>query len=231
MRAAGTAPGVITYGIDEDRAQQLDGPIAFLRRRFGGRYPIDPFGGDAQLIDLLARVVAAGVRVRVDHAERLPRLGGALLVANRGFGVLEPAALAIGVRNAVGRRLRVIGAPEVPLVGGFLRKLGAVGYRPDDIGSLLRAGHLAAAPLAPTWLRTGAGPPPRVLFAETLGFPIIPTSIVAGGPLGLPLRPWRVIVGDPVELRTPARRGDSLAAAELAERVRDAVQRLLLRER
>jgi hypothetical protein len=213
--------------VDEDRVQALGSPVDFVRRRIDGRYPIDAFGGDAQLMDLAGQFLALGVRVEVEHAERLPRIGGALLVSNRGLGIAEPAALAIAIRETVGRRLRVIGAPDAPLLGDLLRKIGAVGYRPDDVAALLRAGHLAAAPLAPTWLRSGAGAPPRELLAAILGFPVVPVAVLPGGPGRLPIRPWRVVVGRVVETVTHAVPGDTLAGAELAERTRAAVNTLL----
>lgn len=211
----------------DDRVQPLGSPLAFARRRLDGRFQIDAFGGDAQLMDLAARALALGVRVEVEHADRIPRLGGALLVANRGLGVFEPAALAVAVRQTVGRRLRVIGAPDLPVLGDVVRKIGAVGYRVDDVAVLLRAGHLAAAPLAPTWLRPGAGAPPRALLAAILGFPVVPAAVLPGGPGRLPIRPWRVLVGPVVETATGAAPGDTLAAAELAERTRTAVNELL----
>jgi hypothetical protein len=213
--------------VDEDRVRALGSPVDFVRRRIDGRYSIDAFGGDAQLMDLAGRLLAIGVRVEVEHAERLPRIGGALVVANRGLGIFEPAALAIAIRESVGRRLRVIGAPDVPFLGDALRKIGAVGYRPDDVAALLRAGHLAAAPLATTWLRSGAGAPPRELLAAVLGFPVVPVSVLPGGPGRLPIRPWRVVVGRVVETVTHAVPGDTLAGAELAERTRAAVNTLL----
>ena len=217
-----------TYGVtDDDRVQPLESPLAFARRRFDGQFHIDAFGGDAQLMDLAGRVLAFGVRVEVEHAERLPRIGGALVVANRGLGIIEPAALAIAVRNAVGRRLRVIGAPDAPVLGDVLRKIGALGYRADDVAALLRAGHLAAAPLASTWFRSGAGAPPRELLAAILGYPVVPAAVLPGGPGPLPIRPWRVVVGPVVETATDAVPGDTLAGAELAERTRGAVNRLL----
>jgi hypothetical protein len=212
---------------DEDRVRALGSPVDFVRRRIDGRYSIDAFGGDAQLMDLAGQLLALGVRVEVEHAERLPRIGGALVVANRGLGIFEPAALAIAIRESVGRRLRVIGAPDVPFLGDALRKIGAVGYRPDDVAALLRAGHLAAAPLAPTWLRSGAGAPPRELLAAILGFPVVPVVVLPGGPGRLPIRPWRVVVGRVVETVTHAVPGDTLAGAELAERTRAAVNTLL----
>jgi hypothetical protein len=218
-----TAPGVD----DGDRVQPLESPLAFARRRFDGRFQIDAFGGDAQLMDLAGLVLAFGVRVEVEHAERLPRIGGALVVANRGLGIIEPAAIAMAVRVAVGRRLRVIGASDAPVVGDILRKIGAVGYRADDVAALLRAGHLAAAPLASTWFRSGAGAPPRELLAAILGYPVVPAAVLPGGPGPLPIRPWRVIIGPVVETATDAVPGDTLAGAELAERTRAAVNRLL----
>jgi hypothetical protein len=178
-------------------------------------------------MDLVAWGISLGVRAEVEHAERLPRVGGALIVSNRGLGVVEPAALAVGVRKVIGRRIRVIGAPSMPVVGDFLRKLGALSPHPSDVAALLRAGHVAAAPLAMTWLRNGAGAPPRDLLAAILGFPVIPVAVVPGGPAGLPLRPWRVIVGPIVETETDETPGDTLAAAELAERTRTAVRALL----
>ena len=210
-----------------DRGREPTSPWSMLVRRFHGRFDVDAFGGDAQLMDVVAWGISLGVRAEVEHAERLPRVGGALIVSNRGFGVIEPAVLAVGVRKVTGRRVRVIGAPSVPVVGDFLRKLGAVPSHPGDVAALLRAGHVAAAPLAMTWLRNGAGAPPRDLLAAILGFPVIPVAVVPGGPAGLPVRPWRVIVGPIVETETDEVPGDTLAAAELAERTRAAVRGLL----
>ena len=218
-----TVPGVD----DGDRVQPLESPLAFARRRFDGRFQIDAFGGDAQLMDLTGLVLAFGLRVEVEHAERIPRIGGALIVANRGLAIIEPAALALAVRRAVGRRLRIIGAPDTPVLGDVLRMIGAVVTRAHDVAALLRAGHLAAAPLASTWLRSGAGAPPRELLAAILGYPVVPAAVLPGGPGPLPIRPWKVVVGPVVETATDAVPGDTLAGAELAERTRTAVNALV----
>jgi 1-acyl-sn-glycerol-3-phosphate acyltransferase len=214
------------YGIDADRVLATDGVVDAFRRRLDGRYAVDEFGGDPHLTDVLARA-AGPVQVRVEQAANIPRTGPALLVSNRGIGVAEPVVLVLAVRRAAGRRLRVIGAPELPVIGPALRKVGAIGYRPDDVAALLRAGHLAAAPLSPSWLRGGVGEPPRALLAATLGFPVIPVVVRPGGPLGLPLRPWRVIVGEPLLPPVGTEPDDPLAAAEISEATRDAVHGLL----
>jgi len=220
------------YGIDADRVLALDRPVAWLRRRVDGHFAVDEFGGDPHLMDLLAPIPAATIRVEVEHPDRLPRTGPALLVSNRGLALAEPLVLGLAVRRAAGRRLRIVGAPEVPVLGPFARKLGAIGYRPDDVAAVLRAGHLAGAPLGMTWLRSGAGEPPRALLAATLGFPVVPVAIRPGGPLGLPVgvwptRPWHVVVGEPLLPPPGTPTDDQLAAAELSEQVRDAVAGLL----
>lgn len=214
------------YGVDTDRTQNTD-LITVVRRRFEGRYPVDPFGADPQLQDLLAPFITSSVRVQVLYPERLPESGPAVLVSNRGLGVFEPAALAVALRQESGRRLRVIGAPDVPVLGDLMRKLGAVMSYAGDLAALLRAEHVAALPLGPTWLRTGTGTPPIQLLVAALGYPVIPVAIRPGGPFGLPIRPWRIIVGEPLPVRAIRGSGDPLAAAELAEAARDGVLRLL----
>jgi hypothetical protein len=223
----GVAPASVpNYGIDADRLLATDDLTSAIRRRISGRYAVDEFGGDPHLMDVFLPLTRP-IRVQVEHGDRIPRRGAALLVSNRGLGVVEPVVLGAAVRQAVQRRLRVIGAPEVPVLGPALRKLGAIGYRPDDVAAMLRAGHLAAAPLGHTWIREGLGEPPRALVVATLGFPVIPMAIRPAGPLGLPILGWRVSVGEPLLPPEGTHLDDLLAAAELAEEVRRAVGVLL----
>lgn len=218
------------YGIDDDRGQPLEALGAFLRRRLDGRYPVDPFGGDPQLQDLLLPVLRLAVRVTVEHPERVPQTGPALLVSNRSLGLGEPAALTVAVREASGRRLRVVGVPDAPFVGDVLRKLGGIGAYAGDVAALLRAGHLGAVPLGPTWLRPGVGTPPLGLLVAALGSPVIPVAVRATGPFGLPIRAWRVVFGEPLprdEAVSPYDPADPLGGADLAEAARSAVRDLL----
>ena len=212
------------FGGDTDRTEAAD-VVDVVRRRFNGRYLVDAFGADPQLQDLVAPLIARTVAVRVTGAEHVPTDGPALLVTNRGLGVLEPTALSVAVRQECGRRLRVVGAIEVPVLGDLFRKLGSVGAYPGDLGALLRAGHLAALPLGVTWRRTGVGVPPTELLVAALGYSVIPVRVRPGGPLGLPLTPWRVHIGAPILVGTVGDR-DPLSAAELAEAVREAVLQL-----
>jgi 1-acyl-sn-glycerol-3-phosphate acyltransferase len=218
-------------GLDADRISDPESPIAAARRRLSGRYPIDPFGLDPQLCDLAVPLVEAVVRVRVEGAERIPETGPAVLVMNRGLGLLEPTALALAVRRKVGRRLRIVGAPSVPFVGGLLRRLGSVNGSPEDLGSCLRAGHLVAVPLAPTWLRTGAGTPPLRLVQAMMGWTVLPVAVIPGGPFGTAFAPWKIEIGEHIALDASYSPGDPLGAAELAEEARAAVDAMLVGEK
>ena len=202
-----------------------------LRRRLDGRYPIDPFGYDPQLVDFVNPVFDAALRVDITDGDNLPKSGPAVLIANRGFGIFEPAVLGVAVRRAVHRRLRITGAPGIPALGGIARRLGAISASAPDLRACLSDGHLVAVPLAPTWLRSGAGVPPRKLMLAMIHVPIVPVAVTPGGPFGLALRPWRVRFGSLVTLADPYDPDDPLAAARFAESVRDAVSDLLVQAR
>ena len=58
-----------------------------------------PFGFDPQVVDLVSPLFAAAIRVEVEGGEHVPTTGPAVLVANRGFGIVEPAVLGIAVRR------------------------------------------------------------------------------------------------------------------------------------
>jgi 1-acyl-sn-glycerol-3-phosphate acyltransferase len=214
-----------------DRIDEVVPLFDALRRRVDGRYPIDPFGYDPHLVDLVAPFFSAALRVEVTDGRNLPATGPAVLVANRGFGVAEPAVLGIAVRRTVKRRLRIVGAPALPALGGIARRLGAISASAPDLRACLSDGHLVAVPLAPTWMRSGAGIPPRSLMLAMTHVPIIPVAVAPGGPFGLALRPWRVRIGSLVTLPDPYDPDDPLAAARFAEAVRDSVSDLLSQER
>jgi hypothetical protein len=215
------------FGFDLDRVGDAENPVTALRRRVGGRYAIDPFGLDPHACDLVAPAFSALVRVHVEHPERIPASGPAAIVSNRGLGVGEPAALAVAVREAAGRRLRVVGAPNVAFLGSFSRRFGAIASSAEDLSSALHAGHLVAVPLSHTWLRTGAGTPPLELVQAMTPFPVVPVAVRAAGPFGAPVA-WDVRVGRALSLDRSYPAGDPLAAAELGEAVRAAVGRLLV---
>jgi hypothetical protein len=104
-----------------------------------------------------------------------------------------------------------------------MRRLGGVVARPDEVGGLLRAGHLPAVwcqPRITTSHRVGPAPVPYLAAALEVGCPVLPVAVIAP-PLA---RRVRVEVGPVV--RTTRRPGP-LAAAELADAIRAAIQRMV----
>lgn len=215
------------FGLDPYRIGPAQSPIEALRRRVSGRFSLDPFGLDPQLCDMLLPIVRTAVKVEVEGGERIPREGPAVLVANRGVGLGEPIALSVAVAELTGRRVRFIADRELPALSSLTHRFGAVTNHPGDIAAMLRAGHIVAVPLSPTWLRTRAGRPPLELCAAMMGFTVFPIAVAPGGPLGMPVRPWRVKVGAHVALDGSYAHGDPLGAAELGEAARDAVHAML----
>lgn len=218
------------FGIDADLISAGEPLTAALRRRLTGRYPLDPFGLDPQLSDLVTPLVRSVVRVNVEGGEHIPSEGGAVLVSNRGWGVGEPSALSVAVGRTTGRRLRVVGLPNLPFVRTAFRRLGAIAATPDDLHSALHSGYLVAVPLAPTWFRIGAGSPPLSLGAAMMGFPVLPVAVVPGGPFGTAVRPWTVRVAPPIPLDSSYAPGDPLGAAELNEAVKLTVDAMIAGE-
>jgi hypothetical protein len=213
--------------LDVDRITSPEPLWVAVRRRFMGRYPVDPFGLDPQIADLAALVFAAMIRVQTSGGEHVPDHGPAVIVANRGFGVAEPTALGIAVQHATGRRLRVVGAPQMPLLGPLARRLGAIASTDDDVVAALHAGHLVGLPLSPTWMRTGAGAVPLAVAPAMTHAPIVPAAVQAVGRLGTVLGTWQVRFGPLVTLPETYDKDDPIAAARFADAVRRSVGAVL----
>ena len=213
--------------LDADRIARPESPLPAVRRRLSGRYPVDPFGLDPQLADLFLPLFAAAVRVRLSGGEHVPPTGPAVIVSNRGFGIAEPAALGVAVQRASGRRLRVVGAPDLRFVGTATRRLGAISSSGPDVASALRACHLVGIPLAPTWLRTGAGDAPLAVARALTLAPIVPAAVRAVGRFGSIIGSWGVTFGPMVTLPDPYDPSEPLAAARFTEAMRRAVGALL----
>ena len=135
LRSTTTTSSTSTTSVRATRSRTM------VRRRIGGRFPIDAFGFDPQIVDLVTPVFDTLLRVEVEGGEHVPATGPAAIVANRGFGIFEPSVLGIAVRRTVARRLRIVGAPEVPALGGLVRRLGAISSSAPDMRACLRAGQ------------------------------------------------------------------------------------------
>ncbi|MBI2710847.1 MAG: hypothetical protein HYX34_14310 [Actinobacteria bacterium] len=195
---------------------------AGLRRRFDGTYPVDEWGLDRDLVELMSPLVGLRWATDARGVEHLSADGPAVLVFNRRFGLSEPFVLARGVRLAADRPVRFVGAPDIAPVGPALRRFGAVLGSHAEVAGLLRAGHLVGIPLERAVRhRHKAGRLPVEALAAALdaAAPVVPVALVGREVT----RRWVVAVGEPL---SPSGQGP-LAEVELAEAVRRAVQDLL----
>lgn len=112
-------------------------------RRIQGTYEVDPWGLDIELLEVVSPLARLRWSIDVDGADVVPA-GPALLRAPR--RLLAPASeafvVALAVRRATGRPLRVLGVPDVAPIGPMLRRLGGAVDHPAEARALLRAGHL-----------------------------------------------------------------------------------------
>ena len=205
----------------------VGGAVDLLRRRATGRYEIDEWGADPELIDLLSPVFGALARVTVAGEWRLPQTGPALLVVSRRFGLAEPFVVQQGLRRTTGRRARFVGIPDVAPVGLVLRRLGGAVGRAGEVSALLHTGHIVLVPLSAERrrpLRAGTIDPELIHPALNVGAPILPVAALGGELTGR----WEVVVGDPIAPpRVRTGRHSPLALAELADAARTGVQELL----
>jgi 1-acyl-sn-glycerol-3-phosphate acyltransferase len=213
--------------LDSDRIAQPEPFLTALRRRVSGRYPVDPFGLDPQLSDLCVPIFERAVRVRISGGEHVPATGPAVIVSNRGFGAAELAALGVAVERSTHRRLRAVGAPDLPFIGAAVRRLGAISSSETDVAAALHAGHLVGIPLSPTGLRTGAGSVPDAVARALTLAPIVPAAVRPDGRFGALIGSWAVRFGPLVTLADPYDADDPLAAARFTDAMRRAVASLL----
>jgi 1-acyl-sn-glycerol-3-phosphate acyltransferase len=195
--------------------------LSVLRRQGAGTNEVDPWGMDPELVGLAWALAPMRWSITLGGADHLPAAGPALLVANRRLLAATPLLVAAAIGRATGREVRFTGIADIAPVGPALRRVGGVLARPDEVAGLLRDGQLPAVWCAPRSSRR-VGPVPEAFLAAAMstGAPVLPVAVIAP-PLS---RRVRVEVGPPVE---PRRRTGPLAVAELAEAVRDAIQRIV----
>ncbi|MBK6855751.1 MAG: hypothetical protein IPG97_04115 [Microthrixaceae bacterium] len=201
----------------------MQSAVGVVQRRLTGAYDLDEWGLDPDLVELADPIFGLRWNITVLGAERLPKVGGAVLVFNRRLGISEPWVVARGIRQASGRFVRTVGAPDVAPLGPLIRRFGGVLDRTDEVAGLLRAGQLVGLPMRRDLVNrehVGRLEVGRIRAALETGAPVVPVATV-GREVG---REWQLALGEPVRLR---RRSGPLAAQELAEATRAVVQELL----
>jgi 1-acyl-sn-glycerol-3-phosphate acyltransferase len=227
--APGTPPRELAPVIElRPRPESLAGKFAgFVRDRLTGDYPVDDFGFDPQLTDVvimppLRLMYEKWFRVEVTGAENLAVDGGALVVANHSGTVPWDAvmtAIAVHDNHPRGKHLRMLGADlvfRVPVLSTLARRTGQTLACGADAERLLRAGELVGVwpegfkgigkPFSERYRLQRFGRGGFVRTAVRAGVPIIPCAIVGAEeihPKIADLKPVAKLLGLPYFPVTP----------------------------
>ncbi|MCC5954339.1 MAG: hypothetical protein JJU45_19990 [Acidimicrobiia bacterium] len=198
-------------------------PLAIAGRRVTGRFLVDEWGLDSDLVAVVGRLPSVRWGAKVHGAGRIPD-GPALLVHDRHPADLGWLVVVAAIGRATGRSVRFTGVPDVAPLMALARRVGGVGSDPADLRGLLRAGNLVTIGLG--WghvVRTPGGPPApwAIEAALATGAPLVPVAVHRGGLRAL--RP-EVRIGEPVATR---RRRSARAADDVSSEVCARVAALL----
>jgi len=184
---------------------------------------VDEWGRDDRLIRALAPLAALRWNVSFGGAENLPQRAGALLVTNTRRLAMNQAYVTWALARATGRPVRFVGRTDVAPIGPFLRRLGGLLDRAEEVEGALRDGELVLVGAAPTGHPRHAGPVDHTLVGSAVrsGVAVYPVASMSS-PLS---RSARADVGPAVRPRRK-RRGP-LAEVELAETVQRHLQKML----
>jgi nucleoside-diphosphate-sugar epimerase/1-acyl-sn-glycerol-3-phosphate acyltransferase len=189
--------------VSEERVEQLERRTReagdFLARRLTGRYQVDDFGHDPDLVDhvlapLLRPLYKQWWRVEVRGLEHVPSSGAALVVGNHAGTLPFDAmmvSLAIHDEHPAHRTLRMLAADlafTLPLVASLARKSGNTLACEEDARRLLGAGELVGVwpegykglgkPFSDRYRLRRFGRGGFVELALQTGAPIVPVAVV-----------------------------------------------------
>lgn len=186
-------------------------------------HSVDDFGRDPHLIDALGPVARLRWDVGVGGLEHLPARSGALLVCNSRRWALSSIYASWALSEAAGRPVRFVGRPDTVPLGPFMRRIGGLLARPDEVLGALRNHELVLVSCAPSSHARHAGDVDHALVgaAVVAGVAVFPVATMSSS-LG---RTARVEVGP--QVRPRRKRRGPLAEVELAEQVQHHVQRML----
>jgi hypothetical protein len=183
----------------------------------------DDFGRDPHLVALLAPLAKLRWDVGVGGLHHLPARGGALLVCNSRRWALSNIYASLALSEAIGRPVRFVGRPDVAPLGPFMRRIGGLLARPDEVLGALHHHELVLVACEPTAHPRHAGRiDPHLIGAAVLSnspvFPVATMSSAVG-------RTARAEVG--AQVRPRKQRKGPLAEVELAEQTQHHLQRML----
>jgi hypothetical protein len=186
-------------------------------------HSVDDFGRDPHLVQALTPLVRLRWNTSVGGLQHLPVRGGALLVCNSRRWALHSVAAAFALSEAAGRPVRFVGRPDTVPFGPWMRRIGGLLSRPDEVRSALQHHELVIVSCAGTADPRHAGTVDHQLVGAAVltKSPVFPLALLTST-VG---RTARAEVGP--QVRPKRRRKGPLAEVELAEQAQHHVQRML----
>ena len=186
-------------------------------------HSVDDFGRDPHLIAALSPLARLRWDVGVGGVQHLPVRGGALLVCNDRRWALSNISTAWALGEATGRPVRFVGRPDIAPLGSFMRRIGGLLARPDEVLGALRNHELVLISCATSSHARHAGEVDHTLVGAAVmaGAPVFPVATMSSSIS----RTARAEVGP--QVRPRRKRRGPLAEVELAEQVQHHVQRML----
>ncbi len=204
-------------------SRKLGDAAAAPMRQWWPVHSVDDWGRDQHLVRAMSPWMRMRWDVSVGGEQHVPQRVGALLVTNaRRFSMSSIyAAWALG--EAVGRPVRFVGRPDVAPIGSFMRRVGALLDRPDEVAGALRNGELVLMAAKATGNPRHAGDVDPALIGAAIATKTIVLPVASmSTPMG---RGARVEVGPAV--RAKRNRRGPLAEVEMAEATQRHIQKLL----
>ena len=136
---------VITLPVERATTAARQTAASAAARQVGaavGAWSVDDWGRDPRLVEATIRLGRLRWNTLIAGTERLPARAGALIVVNARRFALSPIFTALALTGATGRAVRFVGRPDVAPVGAFVRRLGGLLERPDEVAGALRAGEV-----------------------------------------------------------------------------------------
>lgn len=184
---------------------------------------VDDWGRDPALVSTIIDLSRLRWDIATAGFELLPKRSGALVVTNARRFALAPIYTAFALTRALDRPVRFVGRPDDAPVGAFVRRIGGLLDRPDEVEGALRGGDLVVMGAAPRNRPRDVGVIDHALVGAAVAakvgvFPAATTSTPFG-------RQARVEIGKRVA--APRSRRGPLAELELADRLRERIHLML----
>jgi hypothetical protein len=197
--------------------------VPVVRRRVTGRYEVDDWGRDPELVRLAGRLAWMRWSINVGGAEHLRHRRGTLVVTNARRFALTPVMVAFALGRELERPVRFVGHSDAIPTGPWLRRVGALLDHPKETAGALRAGEVVVVGTSPSSHQRHAGEVPlHHIEAASAAGAIVHAAAAISSPIS---RHARVEVG--TAIRNSTRRRGPLAEVEMADHVHDRLQHLL----